>query len=402
MADGLLSPVERQTRDVFGMVPMEERLSLLPRYSKSKGLIAPQFIYELAKAVSTPATAAKGYEVSPEEAINVAAAGMGGSSIGTAPKGSLKSGLFRQGAFDPRFDPRKLEQERLRSLTTTVDPTASSQIPIVNLSQFAGRPFITSMSDRTAAGGKLVEVKGVKLDKPVGLLGGQDYMFYNPGQVWASGQNPVKQIMQNAQVIKEVTGQNPLYIPWRMAPSGGDFATMTGETMLSYANSALSKKEKTKVDKEIKKFIPDWSGLASDKSVEQFRGAPDSARKALKNALDTNFRNTGGLSIGEARLAVADPKQLMGADAGIMNVGEIFAGSPIVAVSGHPSYPKGVPGQGVGRLQENRTIFELLPQVVRERAIADPTKPSQADIRAMQMKPYAGIIDDKLLKSLGY
>jgi hypothetical protein len=43
-----------------------------------------------------------------------------------------------------------------------------------------------------------------------------------------------------------------------------------------------------------------------------------------------------------------------------------------------------------------------LPQVVRERGIADPTKPSQADIRAMQMKPYAGVIDDKLLKSLGY
>ena len=402
MANGLLSPVERQTKEVFGMVPMKERLALLPRYSKDQGLIAPQFIYELAKAVSTPVTAAQGYEVSPEEAINVAAAGMGGSSIGTAPKGSLKSGLFRQGAFDPRFDPRKLEQERLRSLTTVVDPTASNQIPTVDLSQFAGRPFITSMSDRTAAGGNLKEIKGVKLDRPIGLLGGQDYMFYNPGQVWASGQNPVKQIMQNAQVIKEVTGQNPLYIPWRMAPSGGDFATMTGETMLSYANSALNKKEKTKVDKEIKKFIPDWSGLASDKSVEQFRGAPDSARKALKNALDTNFRNTGGLSIGEARLAVADPKQLMGADAGIMNVGEIFAGSPIVAVSGHPSYPRGVPGQGLGRLQENRTIFELLPQVVRERGIADPTKPSQADIRAMQMKPYAGVIDDKLLKALGY
>jgi hypothetical protein len=208
--------------------------------------------------------------------------------------------------------------------------------------------------------------------------------------------------MQNAQVIKEVTGQNPLYLPWRMAPSGGDFATMTGETMLSYANSALSKAEKTKVNKEIKKFIPEWSGLASNQSVEQFRNAPDSVRKALKNALDTNFRNTGGLSIGEARLAVADPRQLVAADAGIMNVGEIFAGSPIVAVSGHPSYPRGVPGQGLGRLQENRTIFELLPQVVRERGIVDPTKPSQTDIRALMMKPYAGIIDDKLLKALGY
>lgn len=401
MAEGLLSPVEHQTKEVFGMVPMKERLSLLPRYSKTQGLIAPELIYELAKAVSTPITAAKGYAVSPEEAINVGMAGVGGSSIGTAPKGALKSGLIREGKFDPRFDPRKLEQERLRSLTTVVDPTGSNQVPIVDLTQFAGRPFITSMSDRTAAGGKLVEVKGVKLEKPVGLLGGQDYMFNNPGRVWAANSAPATQIMRNAQVIKEVTGQNPLFMGWRMAPTGGDFTTMTGETMLSYANSALSKKEKTKVDKEIKKFIPDWSGLASDQSVEQFRGAPDSARKALKNALDTNFRNTGGLSIGEARLAVADPKQLMSADAGIMNVGEIFANKPIVA-SFHPAYSKGIPGQGLGRLQENRTIFELLPQVVKERGIVDPKNPSAADIRALQMKPYAGMLDDKLLKALGY
>ena len=122
----------------------------------------------------------------------------------------------------------------------------------------------------------------------------------------------------------------------------------------------------------------------------------------MKNALDTNFRNTGGLSIGEARLSVSDPKQLLGQDAGIMNVGEIFASKPMIMQSGHPSYPRGVPGQGLGRLQENRNIFELLPQVVRERNIIDPRNPGQTDIRALQMKPYAGVIDAKLLKALGY
>lgn len=402
MADGLLSPVERQTQNVFGMVPMDERLSILPRYSSTQGLIAPQFIYELAKAVSTPITAMRGQQVSPEEALNVPLSGFAGSSVASAPKGALRSGLFREGAFDPRFDPRKLEQERLRALTTVVEPTSQVNVPTVNLAQFEGRPFITSMSDRTAAGGNLTKINDVQLSRPIGLLGGQDYMFYNPGQVWASAQGPVKQILQNAQVIKEVTGKDPLYIPWRMAPTGGDFATMTGETMLSYANSALNKKEKLKVDKEIKNFIPDWKGLASNESVEQFRNAPDKARKALKNALDTNFRNTGGLSIGEARLSVSDPKQLLGQDAGIMNVGEIFASKPMIMQSGHPSYPRGVPGQGLGRLQENRNIFELLPQVVRERNIIDPRNPGQTDIRALQMKPYAGVIDAKLLKALGY
>ena len=304
--------------------------------------------------------------------------------------------------FDPRFDPRKLEQARLESLKTVVNPTSNIKIPTVSLDLYEGRPFITSMSDRTAAGGNLVKINDVQLNRPVGLLGGQDYMFNNPGQVWASAQNPVKAILENAKIIKGVTGQDPLYIPWRMAPTGGDFAHMTGETMLTYADSALSKAEKAKVNKEIKQFIPDWKGLGSDESIEQFRNAPDKVRKALKNSLDTNFRNSGGLSIGEARLAVADPKQLIAPEAGIMNIGEIFTNSPMIQKSGHPSYPRGVPGQGLGILEKQHNIFELLPQVAQARGLQNPTAPRQTDIRALQMKPYAGVITADLLKRLGY
>lgn len=395
---GLLTPLEKQTYETFGMLPNPDRLSILPRYNKTQGLIAPEFVYELAKAVSAPYTAAQGYEVTPEETVNAALNMMGGSAAGTAPKGALRTGL----AFDPRFDPRKLEQERLKNLRTVVEPTSNIQIPIISLANYEGKPFITSMSDRTAAGGNLVKINDIALNRPVGLLGGQDYMFYNPGQVWASAQHPVKQILENAKVIKGVTGQDPLYIPWRMAPSGGDFAHMTGETMLTYADSALSKSEKAKVNKEIKQFIPDWSGLSSENSINQFRNAPDKARKALKNALDTNFRNSGGLSIGEARLAVSDKKQLVAPDAGIMNVGEIFTSKPMIQQSGHPSYLRGVPGQGLGRLEKQHNIFELLPQVVQARGIENPIVPRATDIRALQMKPYAGVITADMLKRLGY
>lgn len=315
-------------------------------------------------------------------------------------QGSIKPANLLQ--FDLRFDPRKLELERLKNLKTVIEPTSSIQVPSVSLANYEGRPFITSMADRTAAGGNLVKINDVSLKNPVGLLGGQDYMFNNPGQVWASAQGPVKQLLENAKVIKGVTGQDPLYIPWRMAPTGGDFAHMTGETMLNYADSALSKANKLKINKEIKQFIPDWSGLGSEKSIDQFRSAPDKVRKALKNSLDKNFRDIGGLSIGEARLSVADPKQLISPDAGIMNVGEIFAGKPMIQESGHPSYPRGVPGQGLGRVDKEHNIFELLPQVVQARKIQNPMSPGQTDIRALQMKPYAGILDDKLLKLLGY
>lgn len=318
--------------------------------------------------------------------------------VGAAPN-IIKMGQMQ---IDPRFDPRIKEQERIASTITEVVPTGSQQIPSVSLTQFEGRPFITSMSDRTAAGGNLVRINDVELKRPIGLLGGQDYMFNNPGKVWASGVQPVRQIMEQAQTVRELTGQNPLYIPWRMAPTGGDFATMTGETMLSFAESGLGKRDKMRLNKQIKGFIPDWSGIDSASSVQQFRDAPDKVRKAIKNMMDVEFRDAGGLNIGQARLAVTDPRQFSSRDAGIMNVGQIFADQPIIQKSGHTSYPKAVPGEGLGLLSDDVNIFQLLPNVVRERGIVDPTRPAQTDIRALQMKPYAGIITEDILKALGY
>lgn len=307
------------------------------------------------------------------------------------------------GAFDPRYDPRVQEQARIREMTRDIqlNPNATNA-QAVSLADFEGRPFITSMADRTAAGGKLVGIDDVAFNRPVELMGGQDYMFNNPGQVWASAQGPVKQLMQQAAEIKQVTGKDPLYMPWRMAPTGGDFAAMTGETMLAYADAAMGKTQKKQLDRSIKKFLPDWSGVSDPASVEQFRNAPDKTRKAIKQMMDVNFRDKGGLNIGGARLAVSDPAQLAAQEGGVMNVGEIFAGRPMVMESGHPSYPRGVPGQGLGTLAEDRNIFELLPEVAKARGIPDVTNPRATDLRALQMKPYSGVITNELLKRLGY
>jgi hypothetical protein len=307
------------------------------------------------------------------------------------------------GAFDPRYDPRKKEQARLQAMTREIELNPNAQSgPIVSLADFEGRPFITSMSDRTAAGGRLVGIDDVNFNRPVELMGGQDYMFNNPGQVWASAQGPVKQLLKQANAIKKATGEDPLYMPWRMAPTGGDFASMTGETMLSYADAAMGKGQKMALDKSIKNLIPDWVGVSNPASVEQFRGAKDKTRKAIKKLMDVNFREEGGLNIGGARLAVSDPMQLNAQTGGVMNVGEIFSGRPMVMESGHPSYPRGVPGQGLGTLAEDRNIFELLPEVAKARGIPDPMNPRTTDIRALQMKPYAGVITNELLKRLGY
>lgn len=306
------------------------------------------------------------------------------------------------GAFDPRYDPRVNEQARMQAMTRDVqlNPNAANA-PTISLASLAGMPFITSMADRTAAGGNLLGIDNVQFNRPVGLLGGQDFMFNNPGLVWSSGNAPANALMKYAAEVKSATGQNPIYLPYRMAPTGGDFAQMTGETMLAYADAAMGKRQKSRLDKSIKKFIPDWSGVSDPASVDQFRAAPDKKRKAIKAMMDRDFRDEGGINIGGARLAVSDPMQLAAQEGGLQNVGEIFAGSQLIK-STHPAYPGGVPGRGIGTLAEDINVFQLLPDVVKARGIPDPLNPRPSDLRAMQMHPYAGIITDELLRGLGY
>lgn len=306
------------------------------------------------------------------------------------------------GEFDPRFDPRKLEQTKIAETVPVVEQLNKTEIPKISLADYEGRPFITSMSDRTAAGGDLLGVNDVMFKRPVHLHGGQDYMFNNPNQVWASAQNAVSPILKNAEMLKEVTGQNPLYIPWRMAPTSGDFAHMTGESMIAHAEAAMDKADKKLLNNAIKDILPNWKGVDSAESIAQYRSAPKTVRDSIMQVMDRDFRNAGGLNIGQARLAVTDPRQINAAEGGIQNIGEIYAGQPIIMKSGHPSYPRGVAGQGLGTIDQEHNIFELLPNVVKERGIANPAAPAQTDLRALQMKPYAGIITAKMLRDLGY
>ncbi len=110
---GLLSPLERQTYESFGIAPREDRLSLLPRYSAKTGLVAPQFVYDAAKALAAPYTAAQGYDLPPEEAVNVGMNMMGGGAVGTAPKGALRTFIGRDAkTWDKAAEKKFLKLEK--------------------------------------------------------------------------------------------------------------------------------------------------------------------------------------------------------------------------------------------------------------------------------------------------
>ena len=329
--------------------------------------------------------------------------GLGAGLLGDLAQGTRSQMLQGNNVFDPRFDPRVLEQERLKNLKTTIVPIQNYNVPEVSLANYEGYPFITSMADRTRTG-LLTDIDGVLLNRPVELQGGQPYMFENPGQVWASGRKPATDIYELAAELKSGTKKDPLFLPWVMSPSGSDFANMTGETMLAYAQSAMGKGTKSALDSRIKKqFIPDWKGIDDPASIDQFKKLSDKKRKSMKQQLlDKEFRNEGGLSIGEARLAIADPTQLMSRDASILNVGQVFPDRPMIMQSGHSSYPLGVPGQGLGVSKDKFNIFQLLKDYSASRGIKDPTNPSRPDIRTLEMKPYGGLLTADVLKSLGY
>jgi len=300
---------------------------------------------------------------------------------------------------DPRYDSRVGEQTRIMGSDRTVERTGVDA-PTINLEDYEGRPFILGMSDRTDAGGMLTGVEGVEFNTPVPLQGGQGFMFNNPGQVWASDSGPSAALYNRAKGIKKETGQNPLFIPYRMAPTGGDYATMTGETMLSYAAVNMNKTNKRKLDSAMKKIIPGWKGVDDPLSISAYRAATGDQRKSALQVLDRDFRNKGGIGIGQARLAVSDPKQINSPDFYTMNIGEINPDQPLIKNSGHATYNVGIPGQGLGTLEDGFAAPRLVPEFLRSRGVTNPENLPATEQYTIRRNVLSGILDEDILRAL--
>ena len=87
--------LEAEVQRLTGLQPNVERSNILPFYSKETGLVAPQFVYDAAKALVAPGYAARGNRVNPQEAMNVATNVMGGAfgSSAVAPVEGVVAGM---------------------------------------------------------------------------------------------------------------------------------------------------------------------------------------------------------------------------------------------------------------------------------------------------------------------
>lgn len=318
--------------------------------------------------------------------------------------------------FDPSYEKRVGETRKISSTPFRYEgqPTTPKEISIFDLE---GRPFVTSMSDRSRAGTSLAGIGDVNFDIPVELLGGQGYMFGNPGELWAAAETPAASIYRTGELAGALGGTtaSPIYLPYRMGATGSDFSHMTTDTMLTYARNNMSTDTIKRANKDIKEILPEWKGIENPDSMSQLSDVPDSTRAKVRNLLDKKYRDEGGIGVGTARLAISDPDQYQAIVGGIQNVGEFDLGAGI-APSRHPSYPYAIPGQGIGTLKEKDiNIYELMPELATYRGI-DVTKPIpptemytlQTGIKGApgqidptgKARPFAGIITQSALRNI--
>jgi hypothetical protein len=307
--------------------------------------------------------------------------------------------------FDPRFDDRVQEQQRIAGSQFNYSQPDPIEIPELSIYDLEGKPFILGMADRTAAGKSLTGIDDVTFDSPVELRGGQDYMFYNPGQVWASDKGPVSAMLNRAARMPAASAlggvvENSLFLPFRMAPSGGDYSTMVTDAMLSYARANMTKKTIRAANKDIKEIFPTFMGIENPESMAQLYAAGGDVRKNVQQILDKKYRDKGGINIGQARLSSTDPSQYNAMDVGLGNVGVIEQGRPRFDVSGHPTYEQGIPGYGLGTLKERDiSAFDLLPDMVRARGV-NINNPDPKDIYTLRLGVQSGRITDSALRGI--
>jgi len=279
-------------------------------------------------------------------------------------------GRMRLTDIDPRYGSRKADADRLANLEVGRESFGNQAITPIRAEDLEGRGIIATMADRTAAGGRITDINDVELQTPIGLYGGQGYPLDNPGRAWASDRGVVTGLLNKANVLKAKTGKNPVLAPFRMAPTGNDFATKTGGVMLSYAQSNMKKGQKRSLNSAIKKVFPDWKGIDDPDAIRQFETMKPGQRKQIQQIMDRDFRDAGGLSLPEARLAVSDARQAGAPDLSVMNFIEIDPTAPRTA-SRNPSYSDSVAGRYLGTAQGETNVLDLVPTYTQGRGITD-------------------------------
>ena len=263
--------------------------------------------------------------------------------------------------FDPRYSgKRKGEPERAMNLEVAYDSRGTQTANPISIEQLLGRPYVIGESDRSAAGATVKRVNDVELKLPVNLQGGQGFAL-DSGYGWASGESIIPALFNKTRDLADQTGMLPVKLPYRMGPESTGFSTMPVEVMLSYAQSAMNKKQKAAVNKALKSIDKDFPGIDSPDILTHFRGLDAGLRTKYGMAMNNkNIVDNGGLTRVEANLAITDPAQLTAGDRRLQSVIEIDPFAEYSLNEGiHNTYPMAAKGRMLGELIQDTHAYDL-------------------------------------------
>ena len=282
----------------------------------------------------------------------------------------------------PQLDPAGIGGTKLPAFVEDIEyKTTDKGILIprkeIDISELQGRVLTPAYGDRTYAGGTLDEIAGVKLDQPVEMQGGNQFMREGEG-LWASE----KQAMETkAKAMSEM--DDPLMVYTAMSGQSGDFSRMmSNATMGIVEKSKITKKAAKSYDDRIKETVdPNWVGILNPNAREYIEKMAGTDRRLLWQEMDADkWKKQGFPDVGVIRASITEPELLTspsfttGRSIGSLESTQTFP-------STHQTYNTEVIGKYEGALPKDvpgdlvwRDFFENMGQRLKETGKANPQR----------------------------
>ena len=287
---------------------------------------------------------------------------VGGDMLGKAIKGLAKGGEREAltKAIRPKGEKHQISGINLRqpldTMTFKTEPS-TKQPSLQDVKEFdlnavpEGSYFTKFLGDRSAGGKQVTEIGGKKVENPIELEGGRDFMR-RPDASWASHPGVVSNLTRQMNTLQE-TGKDVYGAFVGMGPHAIDFSAMPLNTALEMAKQGGGMPPAVR-DTLAARMKVDW-GAPDKKGKIPFPAVPDfpgiegitpewiannhEAAKKLVKLMDTGqIAALGGPDMGYARKIVTDPFQLHD-ETGVSGSRIVKAGPEAVEHLTNPEFP---------------------------------------------------------------
>jgi hypothetical protein len=281
------------------------------------------------------------------------------------------------------LDPAELGATRLPDYAENIEyKTTPDGVLIpeksIDIADLKGRLLTPAYGDRTYAGAFLDEIGGVKLDQPVVMQGGNQFMRIDDPGVWASEKSAMR---TKAKAMGQM--EDPLMVYTAMSGQAGDASKMMSDATIGMIEQSKITKEAAKTyDDVIKERVdPDWPGILSTDVRTYLDNMPMTTRRELWQQMDkASFKKMGFPDVGVIRASITDPD--------LLTVPSFSTGKAISSIdsaetfpSKHLTYNTEVRGDYLGALPNQvpgelvwRDFFQKIGERAKTTGVANPQR----------------------------